>query len=65
MVRKRTIDVEYPTGKLQSVIRYVDPDTDESFAVVNNGNDNCDFVRVEPISNKKYQVVDIVNKDIL
>ena len=65
LVRKRSVDIEFPTGKLQSVIRYVNPPTDESFVVISNGSGSFAFAKIIPINKKQYQVVDIVQDNIL
>jgi hypothetical protein len=65
LVRKRSVDIEFPNGKLQSVIRYENPTTNESFAVVSTGAGNFAFAKIIPVSKKQYQVVDIIQDNIL
>ena len=65
LVRKRSVDIEFPNGKLQSVIRYENPTTNESFALVSTGSGNFAFAKIIPINKKQYQVVDIVQDNIL
>lgn len=62
LIRKRSIKVEYPIGRIQSVIKYEDPDTGDSYALLNSGASNFIFAKLTPVTKTKYQVADIIEE---
>lgn len=55
----RSIMITDGRGRTQKVTRYVDPSTNESFALLNAG-DDFQVVKIEK-SGKTWQVVDIID----
>ncbi len=62
LVSKRTVDIKTDDGKYVSAIRYVDPNTDDSYALIQS-NGAFAIVKISKSPNK-YYVVDEVIKTV-
>ena len=59
LVSKRTVDIKTDDGKYISAIRYVDPNTDDSFALIPSNNIYA-IVKISKSPNKYYVVDEVI-----
>jgi len=62
--RMRSVYVMDDTGRNQQVIRYVSPETNESFALIGAGNNKYQFVKIEK-ADKDWQIVEVIDEGTL
>lgn len=59
LVSKRTVDIKTDNGKYVSAIRYVDPNTDNSYAMIQS-NGSFAIVKISKSPNKYYVVDEVI-----